>query len=148
MAIQVSNPLTLVLKIKSNDDFQKLKALIGQMQALPSEQNPIAIALTKIGTVHFARFVFLSEQELAVITTFDQDFGEYITSFVNEIGHVFDRLLVHVKDSPPLPVQEHPEAFKEFVRMNDRKCEGTLYSAYPEWGVQDLLTLIKERQAN
>jgi hypothetical protein len=144
MSTQVSNPLTLVLAIKSAQDFHTLKTLIGTMQSLPPAQNPIAIALTKIGTVHFARFVFLNQQQLAIITTYDDDFDRYIDSFVNAIGLVFDQLLIHIKDAPPLPVQQHPQEFKEFVRKHDLKCEGSLYSAYPEWKVQDLLTLINE----
>jgi hypothetical protein len=147
MADQVSHALTLILDIKSPENYTALKALINQMQSAPPTQNPINVALNKIGTVHFARFVFLSQEQLGVITTFDGDFDEYLTSFVNDIGAVFDKLLAHVKDAPPLPVQQHPEAFSKFVKANNRPCEGTLYSAYPEWSVQDLLTLIKKQQS-
>lgn len=58
MSEPVSNPLTLVMKIKSEQDYVELKALIERFQALPPDQNPIAVALENIGTVHFARFAF------------------------------------------------------------------------------------------
>jgi hypothetical protein len=89
--------------------------------------------------VHFARFVFLDPDQLAVITTYDGDFVDYINEFTNELGEVFDRLLAHVADAPPLPVQTHREEFLEFIRVRDLRCVGTFYSAYPTRTVLDVL---------
>ena len=141
----VANPLTLVMTIKSETDYRKLKALIETMQGLPPDQNPIAVALTTLATVHFARFVFLGESQLAVITTYDGSFADYIDAFVNHIGHVFYRLLVHIEDAPPLPVSEHRDEFLAFVKKYDLQCVPPLYSAYPSLKVLDILTLQKER---
>ncbi|MDX1964966.1 MAG: hypothetical protein SFX18_17595 [Pirellulales bacterium] len=144
MTKNVTNALTLVMTIKSPDDKVKLKQLITSLQQLPPEKNPIAVALTKLGNVHFARFVFIGDDQLAVITSYDNDFETYILSFVDELGEVFDKLLVHIKDAPPLPVKEHPEAFLEFVKKRDLICEPPFYSAYPTLKVQDILTLQKK----
>lgn len=137
----VASPLTLVMTIKSDQDYLQLKALIEGMQRLPPNQNPIAVALTKLSMVHFARFVFLSENQLAVITTYDGSFDDYIQAFVNQIGKVFDGLLAHMKDAPPLPVEEHQMEFLAFIKSHDLTCVPPFYSAYPGLKVQDILTL-------
>jgi hypothetical protein len=92
--------------------------------------------------------VFLSKKKLAVITTYDGDFKEYIDAFVREIGPIFDQLLVHMLDAPPLPVSEHPEKFLAYVEKYDLKCVPPLYSAYPKLKVLDILTMEKEKQGN
>lgn len=139
MATQVSNPLTLVMNIKSKEDFVALKNLLEKIDGSPPGKNPINNALTKIGTVHFARFVFLSEAQLAVITSYDGDFKLYIQAFTDEIGDVFNQLLSHMKDAPPLPVQENLRSFMEYVQVNDRSFGKSFYSAYPELTVEDIL---------
>jgi hypothetical protein len=140
----VARPLTLVMDIEPPDGFPKLKALIEKLQGLPPDQNPIAVALTRLATVHFARFVFIGETKLAVITTYDGSFEDYIHSFVNNIGKVFDMLLPHVQDAPPLPVEAHRDEFLAFVEKYDLKCIPPFYSAYPGLKVLDILTLEKQ----
>ena len=140
----VAHPLTLVMDIKPPDGFPKLKALIEQLQGLPPDRNPITVALTKIATVHFARFVFIGETKLAVITTYDGDFDDYIDAFVNNIGKVFDALLPFIQNSPPLPVEDHRAEFLAFVKKHDLTCIPPFYSAYPGLKVLDILTLEKQ----
>jgi hypothetical protein len=140
----VANPLTLIMNIKSPQDFAQLKGLLDKIQGMPPEQNPVWRALTKIGTVHFARFVFLGESQLAVITTYDGSFEDYIDAFVNTIGPVFDQLLSHMADAPPLPVSDHRKEFLAYVQKNDLKAIAPFYSAYPTLKVQDILTLQNE----
>jgi hypothetical protein len=144
MTTQVSNPLTLVMTIKSPADRAALQATIEHLQALPPESNPIATALKKIATVHFARFVFLNDSQLAVITTYDDSFDRYVDAFVDEIGMVFDKLLVHMKDAPPLPVADNREAFLQYVKKNDIPCVPPFFSAYPDLKVLDILTLQRQ----
>ena len=135
----VQNPLTLVMPIKSEADFQKLEQTLMQVQSLPPDQNPITRALDTIGTVHFARFVFLENNtRLAVITTYDGDFDKYINDFVDHIGGVFDMLLQFVADAPPLPVQANREQFLRYVQDHDLRSVGPLYSAYPQSTVLDI----------
>jgi hypothetical protein len=144
MSAPVSNPLTLVMTIKSNDDYQALKNKLEGIQGQPPEKNRIRVALTKLGIVHFARFVFLSEKQLAIITTYDGSFEKYIEAFTNEIGDVFDLIFAHIEDAPPLPIADHRKEFLAYVKDHDLPCIGALYSAYPDLKVLDILTLQKE----
>ena len=138
----VQNPLTLVMKIKSKEDAHELHKLLDDIQGRPPTENPITAALTKIGTVHFARFVFLDhDDKLAVITAYDHSFDDYINEFVTQIGQVFDMLLAHMADAPPLPVREHRKEFLQYVKDNDMPPVGTFYSAYPSLTVLDILDL-------
>jgi hypothetical protein len=136
---QVQNPLTLVMTIRATDDHRILQSKLGDLQSLPRDKNPVITALDKIATVHFARFVFLDETRLAVITTYDGDFAAYINEFVDHIGDVFNDLLQHMADAPPLPVQQHRQEFLDYVLRNDLRCLGPFYSAYPERTVLDIL---------
>jgi hypothetical protein len=135
----VQSPLTLIMNIKSPADFQQLHALIMKMQSAPAAQNPIRVALDKLKSVHFARFVFLANNtQLAVITTYDGSFEHYINDFIDEIGDVFNALLMHMSDVPPLPVQKNRDAFLAYVKANDLRCIEPFYSAYPESTVLDV----------
>lgn len=141
----VQNPLTLVMKIKSKQDARALHQMLDDIQTRPPNENPIVVALTKIATVHFARFVFLDDdKKLAVITAYDHSFEDYINDFVTEIGPIFDGLLSHMADAPPLPVREHREAFLAYVKAHDIPSVGTFYSAYPQLTVLDILSLSDE----
>src|ERR1700738_2032132 len=89
----VQNPLTLVMKIKSPADYAQLNGLLHQMQSAPPDKNPVWVALNKLKIVHFARFVFLENNtKIAVITTYDGSFEEYINDFIDTIGKVFDAI--------------------------------------------------------
>ena len=133
----VQSPLTLVMPVRP-EARAALRAEVEQLQALPRDRNPVITALDAIGTVHFARFVFIDDERLAVITTYDGDFARYIMDFVDHIGPVFDMLLRHMVDPPALPVQQHPEEFLAYVRRHDLGCVGPFYSAYPTRPVIDI----------
>lgn len=141
MSAVVSSPLTLVMTIKSDQDYQELKSLIEGLQKRPPDQNPIRLALNKLGIVHFARFVFLSSTQLAIITTYDGGLDEYVDAFINAIGDVFDQLFKHVQDAPPLPVVANRQQFLDYVKQHDVPCVAPFYSAYPDLRVLDILTL-------
>ena len=141
----IQNPLTLAMKGRSPESSATLRQLVEHIQSLPQDQNPIVAALNKIGTVHFARFAFLGDDQLLVITTYDGDFTTYINEFINEIGEIFNKLLEHVQDAPPLPVQTYREEFLEYVRCHDLGAVGTFYSAYPDHTVLDILDMASAR---
>ncbi len=145
MSATVASPLTLVMTIKSPQDFAELKGLLAKLQGLPPDKNPITVALNRLATVHFARFVFLNDRQLAVITTYDGSFLEYIDAFVDAIGGVFDQLLAHMADAPPLPVSANRQKFLDYVTKNDLTCLPPFYSAYPDLKVLDILTLQKQQ---
>jgi hypothetical protein len=144
MSEPVASPLTLVMTIKSPQDYVELKGLLAKLQGLPPDKNPITVALTKLATVHFARFVFLNDKQLAVITTYDGSFDDYIDAFVDAIGGIFDQLLAHMADAPPLPVAANRQKFLDYVKKNDLTCLPPFYSAYPKLKVMDILTLQKQ----
>jgi len=139
----VQNPLTLVMTVKSAADSQALQALLHKLQSAPPELNPVWVALTKLNTVHFARFVFLdANMKLAVITTYDGSFEDYINEFIDEIGDVFNALLAHMADAPPLPVQKNRQQFLDYVRANDLRAIEPFFSAYPKATVLDIKAAI------
>lgn len=142
----VQSPLTLIMTIKSPADYEKLKALLDQIQSAPPEKNPIWAALEKLNNVHFARFVFLENNtKLAVITTYDGTFEDYIADFTREIGGIFDALLEHMVGAPPLPVEKNAKAFLEYVRANDLRGIEPFYSAYPKSTVADIHSALREQ---
>jgi hypothetical protein len=135
----VQNPLTLIMTIRSREDFEALNARIHQIQSAPPEQNPIWIALDKLKIVHFARFVFLENNtKLAIITTYDGSFDDYLNEFIDEIGDIFNVLLQHMEGAPPLPVQRNRSQFREYVKANDLGGIEPFYSAYPRATVLDI----------
>jgi hypothetical protein len=141
----VQSPLTLIMTIKSPEDFAQLSGLLTKIQSAPPEANPIWVALTKLKTVHFARFVFLANNtQLAVITTYDGDFDKYINDFIDTIGDVFNALLSHMQGAPPLPVQQNRDAFLAYVKQNDLRGLDPFYSAYPTASVVTILDALNQ----
>ena len=141
----VQSPLTLIMKIKSDADYQQLIALLTHIQSLPAGQNPISAALDKLANVHFARFVFLENNtRLAVITTYDGTFEDYINEFIDAIGDVFNALIAHMQDAPPLPVQQNRAEFLAYVKANDLRGIEPFYSAYPAATVLDIQAALSQ----
>jgi hypothetical protein len=141
----VQSPLTLIMKIRSAADYEQLKALLNKIQSAPPDQNPIWVALNQLKNVHFARFVFLENNtKLAVITTYDGTFEDYINEFVDAIGDIFNALLKHMDGAPPLPVQKNRKAFLDYVRSNDLRGLEPFYSAYPKATVLDILNALDQ----
>jgi hypothetical protein len=137
----VQSPLTLIMTIKSPQDYEQAYALLTQIQSLPEEQNPISRALTEIGTVHFARFTFLEEgAKLGVFTTYDGDLDTYLREFATAVGPILDQFLGFVDGAPPTPVREHVEEFSSYVKANNLTCL-QWYSAYPDLTVLDIKAL-------
>jgi hypothetical protein len=123
MSSASQNALNLMLNIKPG-----MNATI--FEYLDKNQATINAALTKVGTVHFARFLPIpNTQLLFVITAYDGDFNAYIQAFTNLLGDVFNELLSCVDPAPPLPVQNNVVAFENFV--SQQNVQTGLYSAYP-----------------
>lgn len=141
----VQSPLTLVMTIRSQEDFDALNTRIHEIQSAPPEKNPVWMALDKLRTVHFARFVFLENNtKLAIITTYDGSFDDYLNEFIDEIGDVFNVLLQHMKDAPPLSIQKNRNAFRDYVKANDLGGIPPFYSAYPHATVLDIQAALSE----
>ena len=141
----VQSPLTLVMTIRSPEDFNILNERIKKIQSAPPEKNPIWVALDKLKIVHFARFVFLENNtKLAIITTYDGSFDDYLNEFIDEIGNVFNVLLQHMKDAPPLPVQRNRSAFRDYIKAHDLGAIAPFYSAYPQATVLDIQAALSQ----
>jgi hypothetical protein len=138
------NALTLIMDARDEAHYNELKIKVRGLLANPG--NPINHALDELGNVHDARFVFIDRhQQVAVITTYDDDFETYIRLFTRTIGDVFNLILDHVKDTEAMQnpdgkvqVQTHIDEFLKFVDKYDLEAEPPFYSAYPHLRVQDI----------
>lgn len=144
----MANPLTAMLPIDPTMNVNELVA------ALLENKEQIDEALTSVGTVHYARTLFLDRSNddlkptfrptlpgrkgpfvVGVITEFDGDFDTYIDDFTRSIGQLFDLILPYTTDGKDLvPVQADPQAFLEYVKKHDLSQippNNALYNAYP-----------------
>ena len=79
----------------------------------------IISGLRNTGVVHSARFVIL-DNRLCLFSVYDGDFAAYIRDFIVMVGTFFDRLFGgFVADPPPLPVEQHVDAFVDWVAAHD-----------------------------
>jgi hypothetical protein len=107
---------------------------------LSQAYQQVVDVLDQVGTVHFARFVFLeNDTKLALITTYDGAFDNYIKNYIEVAGDLFDLMLEHIKDAPPLPVRQYRDEFITYVERVDLVSDSQFYSAYGDLTVQDIL---------
>jgi hypothetical protein len=138
---RVQNPLTLIMTLKSPEDFEQLNQQLTQIQSLPPDQNPLNQALIATGMVHFARFVFLENNtKMGVITSYDGSLAAYVNAFIDKVGKIFDLLLSHMADAPPLPVEQHRQEFLAYIQAHDVPVVEPFFSAYPTLTVLDILS--------
>jgi len=101
------------------------------------------VRLERLGFVHSARFLILGDK-FAIITSYDFDFRDYINTFVDELGPLFDLVLRVIQDAPPTPIQKYREEFVAYIeRISVQPV--LFYAAYPELSVQNILTM-REKQ--
>jgi hypothetical protein len=128
------SPLNLIVKLQP-----------GKEPAIKGADHMLGVAIRRgadaIGTLHEARFVQLSEDTVALLTTYDGDFDTYIYDFTKHLSGVFNLLLGNAVDPPPLPVEKNPQAFADWIRARDLPTLGEYYSAYPNLTVQDIRAL-------
>jgi hypothetical protein len=129
------NDLNLVLNVKQPvaENAAKLRTAISQLTPT---------GLNNVGTVHFARFLFLdNDSKFLVFTSYDGNFVDYVRAFIRETGDMFNALLANVElpeGETILPVQQNEEAFVNFVQKNDVNSEA-FYSAYPKLTVLNIV---------
>lgn len=128
--------MTLVMPI-ADPSYATLLSL-GEQVFNPTAQASLAAALDRGGTVHFARFVVIGGN-LTMVASYDGDFRDYIFMFIQKIGDVFNAIMRYVEDPPPTPVQEHPDAFVDWVSRHDQPSIG-FYSNYPGFSAQQIRT--------
>ena len=140
---QVSNALNLTLELKDPREMPVLLA------GLRDARDRTRTALRALRFVHFARFLPVrGNSSLVVVTEFDGPIRNYVLDFAITIGDVFDAMLAFVKDAPPLPIRNHPDAFMAFVEKNNQIVirppdpivdDEFLFSAYPGLTTIDIL---------
>lgn len=129
---QVQKGLNLFLELKAPAQFPALMAAL--IPRMPQVQS----ALRELHYVHFARFTPTPDYRyLMVLTEYDGDLRSYVMDFVAVLGETFNAILMFMKDAPPLPVEDYPEEFWEYVKRNDRGPDP--WSAYPHMTVLDIL---------
>lgn len=153
----MANPLSLLMPVIPGTTLGTL------LKTQAGRTDQIDAALASIGTVHFARFLFLDRSQpnliplmadidkpsdtlvIAVITEYDGSFSAYISDFVAQLGETFDAMLVNVVGGAAvIPVQNNVQAFEAFIAANDASQHipnSTLYSAYPQT-VQQILAAV------
>ncbi len=142
----MANPLTLMLPVIPGTSPETIA------QTLAQYGPQLDAALASIGTVHYARSLYLDLSQpnlqpslttpsqgpfvLSVMTEYDGDFDAYIGDFVAKVGTVFDALLQFVVGGAAVtPVANNVEAFTAFIDKNDVSQHfpnTSLYDAYPQ----------------
>jgi len=142
-ALAVQDRLNLILPLKPDCILKLLAGLKGLDE---QEVNPLHTALVGLGNVHFAQFVMLENNtRLGVFTIFDGSFDDYILSFTEHIGDIFNLILSNVADGAEklVPVQQHRDAFLQFIKDHNLAGLG-LFSAYPNRRLFDIKDALEE----
>src|SRR5271170_4967495 len=113
--VSLQRPMTLVMPL-ADPSYAGIQSLMQNVFMAPGVS--LGTALDNGGTVHFARFVVI-ENSLVMASSYDGNFADYIQMFIHTIGDVFELLMGFVVDPPPLPVQQHPDAFVDWVHAHD-----------------------------
>ena len=135
-AFPTQTPLNLVMPIKTGQG-PALRAMLTGVSARADQ--PVKRALTGLGNVHHAQFVLLeNDTRLGVLTWYDGLFDDYIVSFVEHIGGIFNAILQYIEGADALvPVEMHRDAFLAFIAAHDYKCVHA-FSAYPDQRLFDI----------
>jgi len=88
------------------------------VQTLAAAVHEVTAGLDNTEIVHNGRFVIV-DRCLCMFSVYDGDFSNYIRDFIYNIGAAFDGILSFVKDPPPLPVEDNPDAFIDWVKAHD-----------------------------
>jgi hypothetical protein len=97
----------------------------------------LAKAADAIGTVHYSRFVVLSEKTLLFLADFDGEFEPLLESLARQAGPVFDAVLEHVENPPPKPVASNIAAFVKWAMDHTPDPMG-VYTVYPTATVKEI----------
>jgi hypothetical protein len=130
----VQDYLTLACPITSPEDAKALA------DKLPSLMSQLPVALDAVGTVHYSRFVLLSDKTLLLVANFDGEFEPLFQEFAQRLGPLFDTIFAHVDSPPPTPTAQNVDAFVKWAASKNIKPFAS-YMAYPKGTVQDIKSL-------
>jgi hypothetical protein len=88
-----------------------------------------AKAQDAIGTVHYSRFLDLSDETLLFLADIDGEFEKLSGDLAKSAGPVFDAIFKHVVDPPPTPVANNSDAFIKWVKQHSTSPL-IIYSAF------------------
>lgn len=146
----MANPLTLLMPVIAGTNPADIA------QALAKYKPELDAALQGIGTVHYARTLYLDTSAanlqptatskgpfvLGIITEYDGSFEDYLGDFVKQVGPIFDALLQFVVGGAEVtPVADNQTKFGEFITANDASQHEPnvgIFQAYP-YTVDDIL---------
>jgi hypothetical protein len=120
--VAVQRTMNLVMPLKDPSAQGKANLVI----AMASHRDAIDSGLNAVGNVHFARFSLI-EGSLLMISTYDGSAEGYVREFARVLGDVFDDIMTHIADWPPVPfgpgdgfsVRRYPDEFVEWVLEHD-----------------------------
>lgn len=118
----VQVPMNLVMPLADNSPLGHARLI----QTAGGAIQELIAGLDNTQLVHFGRFTIV-DGNLCMFSFYDGDFSNYIRDFIYNIGAVFDGIMAHVKNPPPVPVAEHPDEFIQWVMERD-----ALQISFPE----------------
>ncbi len=141
----VQSPLTLSCASRTRKRAIISRRCCTVFRRAPPDKNPIWRALDKLKTAHFARFVFLEQDEAGG----DHDL-RWLVRRLHQRIHRRDRRRVQRRASAhgrgaPCPVQQHRQAFLDYVRANDLRGLEPFYSAYPTATVVTIMAALEDQ---
>jgi hypothetical protein len=111
----IQSHLTVTFPIKSPADRKALAA------KLPLLMPDFAKAQDIEGSVHYSRFLDLSDQALLFIADIDGEADEVVGALAKFAGPVFDAILEHVENPPLTPVAQNTNAFVLWAKQRNTR---------------------------
>ncbi|WP_291994095.1 hypothetical protein [Candidatus Accumulibacter sp. ACC003] len=108
----VQNHVTIAFPIKSPSDAKSLA------DKLPPLMPALLEATEAAGTVHYSRFVVLSDKTLLFLADIDGEVAEFLGHLAKQAGPVFDAILGCLESPPPAPVADNADAFIQWTRAH------------------------------
>jgi hypothetical protein len=127
----IQSHLTIGLPIKSPADAKALTA------ELPPLMSDFGKAQDTVGTVHYSRFLALSDKTLLFLAEVDGEQEQFSGDIAKCAGQVFDAIFEHVDNPPPMPVAGNSEAFIKWMKHHNIH-PSIVYSACENSSVLDI----------
>jgi hypothetical protein len=128
------NHFTLSFPLKGPADANLLA------EQLPPMMPKLFRATDTIGRVHYSRFTVLSERTLLFLGDFDGELDQLMADLARLAGPVFDAILHHVDNPPPVPVAANVDAFVKWAAAHLVRAVN-LYTAYPNVTAKEIKAL-------
>jgi len=110
------------------------------LEQLPPLTNNLFKAADAIDSIHYARFVALSEKTMLFLADFDGEFETLLRDLARHLGPMLDTIFEHVDNPPPLPLANNFEVFAAWAAGHHIDPIMS-YSAYPGGTVHKIRSL-------